>query len=71
MINSIMVTFVRFFIVFSSLSLTVTNGDERPCTFFRPLGILDCVGRGLREVPALQDGRRDVKVLDLRQNNIS
>ena len=66
-----MVAFVRFFIVFSSLALIITNGDERPCTFFRPLGILDCVGRGLRHVPILQDGRRDVKVLDLRQNNIS
>lgn len=66
-----MVAFVRFFIVFSSLTLIITNGDERPCTFFRPLGILDCVDQGLRHVPILQDGRRDVKVLDLRQNNIS
>ena len=66
-----MVGFIRFFILFVLLIVSSAHGDQHTCKFIRFVGLLDCVNRGLQKVPILKDGRRSVKVLDLRQNNIT
>jgi hypothetical protein len=46
-------------------------GKQQGCKLVRFVGVLDCVNVGLRNVPIIKKDRDAVKVLDLRQNNIT
>jgi hypothetical protein len=46
-------------------------GKQQGCKLVRFVGVLDCVNVGLQNVPIIQKDRDAVKVLDLRQNNIT
>jgi hypothetical protein len=67
-----MVGFVRFSIFLVILTDSSIYGtQQRSCKLVKFVGVLDCVNVGLQNVPILKKDRDAVKVLDLRQNNIT
>ena len=61
---------VIYFILLVPLIVLATN-DEHTCDLVPFFGILDCVNHNLNRIPVIMIGRSDVRVFDLRQNNIS
>ena len=65
-----MIKIVCFILLLVPLIVLATN-DEHTCDLVPFFGIHDCVNHNLNRIPVIMIGRSDVRVFDLRQNNIS